>query len=295
MNRTSTPHPFRNIGITAKTGDSRIKQTLTDLVNCLRKHELNIHVDDYCASILRDLPEAVGLNSLGPVCDLLIAIGGDGTMLYAAQTASSYNAPLLGINLGRIGFLSDIVPEEMEERLDEVFSGHYSEEKRFQLHCVVERQGQIIKEYTAFNDIVIQKWNIARLIEIKTAIDGQFVHSQRSDGMIIATPTGSTAYSLSGGGPILHPSLHAMVLVPICPHTLTNRPIVIDSACKIELEVGGKFPGHARVTCDGELKIELHPGDRIIVQKNEQLIRLLHPAVHDHYAVLRSKMNWGLG
>ncbi len=293
MKQSTTRHPFRNVGITAKTGDSRIKHTLANLVRCLKKHDLSIHLDDYCSSILSDLPEAQGLEALGPVCDLLIAIGGDGTMLNAAQTASTYGAPLLGINLGHIGFLTDIVPEEMEDRLDEVFSGHYSEEKRFQLSCSVERDGHILEEYTAFNDIVIQKWNIARLIEIKTSIDGQFVHSQRSDGIIIATPTGSTAYSLSGGGPILHPSLQAMVLVPVCPHTLTNRPLVVDCDSKIELKVGGKFPGHARVNCDGELKIELHPGDRIIVQKNEQLIRLLHPAVHDHYAVLRSKMNWG--
>ncbi len=293
MSSADSRPPFTVIGIVAKTGDSRIRDTLASLVRCLKRHQLAIHVDDYCASVLEGMPEADGLQALSSDCELLIAVGGDGTMLSAAKTAGRYKAPLLGINLGRIGFLTDIIPEEINERLDEIFAGHYQEEKRFQLHCSIERDGKSLKKYAALNDIVIQKWNIARLIEIKTSINGQFVHSQRSDGIIIATPTGSTAYTLSGGGPILHPCLQAMVLVPICPHTLTNRPIVVDYDSVIELEVGGKSQDQARVTCDGELGMELQPGDRIRIRKNSRRIRLIHPPGHDHYAVLRTKMSWG--
>ncbi len=161
------------------------------------------------------------------------------------------------------------------------------------LHTQVLRNKVPILESHAFNDIIIHKWNIARLVEIATYVDDTFVHQQRSDGMIVSTPTGSTAYALAGGGPILYPSLDALVLVPICPHTLTNRPIVIDGNSRIEIVIGTREIDHARLTSDGDVAGELAPGDHVCIQKKGQKIRLIHPSGHDHFSILRAKLQWG--
>jgi NAD+ kinase len=201
--------------------------------------------------------------------------------------------PLLGINLGRLGFLTDLNPADVPAGIEAVLDGRFLEEMRMFLRCQVVRGETVIEESYAFNDIVVQKCNTARLISLSTYIDGRFLHSQRSDGQIIATPTGSTAYALSGGGPILQPALNVLVVVPICPHTLTQRPIVLAGDSQIEVLINTREPDRAEVTCDGETICALQPGDRVRAAKHEHVVRLLHPAGHDHYATLRAKLNWG--
>ena len=198
--------------------------------------------------------------------------------------------PLLGVNLGRLGFLVDISPNHMLDILSAVLSGHYQEDQRFLLSCRIgENTPQL-----ALNDVVLHKWNIARMIEFKTWVNTSFIDQQRSDGLIVSTPTGSTAYALSGGGPLLAPGLDAIVLAPICPHTLSNRPIVIQGDSKIVIEVCGKTePEHVRVTCDGQTSLCVPQHEKIVIRKYPSRVRLLHPADYDHYDILRAKLAWG--
>lgn len=285
---------FKRIALIANSNTEQIADTLGLVIRYLRGRGVDVVLDRFCADLLSDsgLPVAEGADlALG--CDLAITIGGDGTMLRAARMLADYDVPLLGINRGRLGFLADIPVESVEVQLDAILDGQYVEDTRFQLHCQVERGTDIVLESHAFNDVIIQKWNVAKLIELEIYVDETLVHSQRSDGVIVSSPTGSTAYALSGGGPILHPSLDAMVLVPICPHTLSNRPIVIDGNSRVEIIVGTPEIDHARLTCDGDITFELQTRDRVVVLKKDRRIRLIHPADHDHFSILRAKLHWG--
>ncbi|MGH8593114.1 MAG: NAD(+) kinase [Gammaproteobacteria bacterium] len=284
---------FKRVGLIAKPNDQRVGMILPALFKLLRWRGVDVALDGTCAGILqaRDLELAIPNGENGR--ELLITIGGDGTLLHAAHMRFDYDVRLLGINLGKLGFLADISPDEVNDRLGAILDGHYIDEKRAVLRCTVFRDAQIVAQYDAINDTVIHHWNIARLIRLDTHINGTFVHSQRSDGIIIATPTGSTAYALSGGGPILHPSLDAILLVPVCPHTLSNRPIVVAGNSRIEIVVGTEQLGHARLTCDGDSGFDLAPQDRVVVEYSDRHIHLVHPANHDFYATLRAKLNWG--
>jgi NAD+ kinase len=229
--------------------------------------------------------------------DLVIAVGGDGTLLRAAQLAFPRNVPLLGINLGRLGFLADLSLQQVENGLAAILAGAYATEERFVLRCEIRRGGETFAVGQALNDVVIQRWNTTRLITLHTFVDGCFVHSQRADGLIVSTPTGSTAYALSGGGPILSPGLPAVVLVPLCPHTLTNRPIVLANTAVVEIEIANDHPDEdrSRVTCDGNALPSVASGDRVRVTRHDQVVRLIHPVDHDHFAILRAKLQWGQG
>jgi NAD+ kinase len=284
---------FKRIGLVGKPGDSKVRDTLRALLPHLQRRRLDIVIDQQCAELLGKTHFEVAPGPIGDGRDLVIVIGGDGTLLRAAHMISSYDTRLLGINVGRLGFLTDIPPEEIGERINEVLDGDYEEEERPILRSYVSREGQDLEPHDAINDVVITKWNIARLITLETYVNGRFVNSQRSDGLIVATPTGSTAYALSGGGPILHPALDALALVPICPHTLSNRPIVVSGQSRIEIVVGTPEFDQARLTCDGEIYCELAPGDRVLIEKADRCVRLIHPPGHDHFATLRAKLQWG--
>jgi len=285
---------FRHIGIITNLGANELGETLSALTGRLQEHNAEILFAPSCRHLAGGNTFRVAEAGEFPgACDLVIALGGDGTMLMVAHLLTDYDVPLLGINLGRLGFLSDIPANEIHSQLDEILQGNYTEDRRFLLRGQVFRDNKMLQESYAFNDVIIQKWNIARLVELETYVNGTFVHKQRSDGMIVATPTGSTAYAMSGGGPILHPSLDALVLVPICPHTLSNRPIVVDGNSLIEIIVGTREIDHARMTCDGDIKHELAPGDRVCIQKKDKYIRLIHPQKHDQFRILREKLHWG--
>jgi len=289
ISSTSMPDLFNTIGLIGKPGQETPKSRLRELSRFLsdRGHQVLMDADTSSRSDNHDLTSEQ-LNDLGSKCDLVIVMGGDGTLLHSARCLAHHDVPLVGINLGRLGFLADVSPDKMLPTLEQILSGEYKEEARNLLSVDVNGH-----QHTAFNDVVIHKWNIARMIEFETYIDGHFVDAQRSDGLIISTPTGSTAYALSGGGPLLHPDLNATVLVPICPHTLSNRPIVINGDSTIEIIVGPMTENsHVRVTCDGQTTIPLE-SDKITISKHKHPVRLIHPKDHDHFNILRAKLGWG--
>jgi NAD+ kinase len=285
---------FHRIALVANGRTPEIRETLAAVVAFLRSRRVGIVLDPHCAGLLPDsgLPSAAP-DQLPADCDLAITIGGDGTMLRAARLLAHRDIPLLGVNCGRLGFLADIRADSLDTQLARILDGHYVEDERFQLQCQVHRDGKVVLESDAFNDVIVQKWNIAKLIELETYVNGKLLHSQRADGMIVSSPTGSTAYALSGGGPILHPSLDALVLVPICPHTLSNRPIVIDGKSQVEIVVGTPEIDHARLSCDGEITCELQTRDRVLISRKPGRVRLIHPPEHDHFGILRAKLHWG--
>ncbi|MDJ0892388.1 MAG: NAD(+) kinase [Gammaproteobacteria bacterium] len=284
---------FNKVGLIAKKDDERVEETVQSLIRYLVERRLPFVLDSECATVVPDGGLDVrSRESLCASCDLIIVIGGDGTLLNTAHTLSSKDVRMLGINLGRLGFLTDISRHEMTQQLDEVFAGRFQEEERFLLHVAVVRDARQVASNDSLNDVVVHRWRTARLITLDTYVDGSFVNTQRSDGLIVSTPTGSTAYALSGGGPILHPALNAIVLVPICPHTLSNRPIVVDADGQVEIVISGARDS-AQLTCDGQTTLELTMNDRIVLRKKEVGITLIHPTGYDYYATLRTKLHWG--
>ena len=287
---------FRTVGLIAKHGDPRTGETLGRLIGLLRARGVDVVLDDesHGAYPGGGLP-IVARGKLGERCDLIVVVAGDGTFLSAARSLADQEAPLLGVNLGRLGFLADVMPDEMPVRLNEILDGDFIEERRFLLDVAVERGNRRVFSGLALNEAATHKSNMARLVEFETYIDGHLVNSQRSDGLIVATPTGSTAYALSGGGPILHPSLDAVVLVPICPHTLSSRPIVVGGGSVVEVVLGYGAETSVQLSCDGQTAAELAAGDRIVIRKHRPDLRLIHPPGHEYYATLRAKLHWGKG
>ena len=284
---------FPRIGVIGKFADPSVSATLEQLSNCLLEHGVEVFLDETTAELHpRCTLKTLTRNELGAQCDLAIIVGGDGSFLNAARTLAPFDIPMLGINLGRLGFLTDVAPSRMEEELALILAGHYQQEQRSMLHSGILRNGEILAESNALNDVVLHKWDVARMIEFETYIDGEFVNKQRSDGLVVATPTGSTAYALSGGGPILAPTLDAFVLVPICPHTLSNRPIVVEGKSHIEIVLKEGNQGNAQVTWDGQINQRLHAGDRIRIERSAHPLRLIHPPEHCTYKVLREKLGW---
>ena len=268
--------------------------TLLTLKNYLltRNAQVILEKDTAKAMADTDLPQYTK-TEIGKFCDLIIVVGGDGSLLNAAHAIVDHHIPILGINRGRLGFLTDIHPGELQTKVGEVLDGHYVEETRFLLRADIERKGNIETGNDALNEIVLYAGDVARMIEFEVYINQQFVYRQRSDGLIIATPTGSTAYALSGGGPILHPQLNAIVMVPMFPHTLTSRPIVLDSMAKVELVIADNLEIYPGVSCDGQAPILLAPGDKIHIYQKSSALRLIHPADYDYYQTLRTKLQWG--
>lgn len=290
------PKHFPRIGIIGKFGDPGIAATLCELYGYLRTRGHNVVVDTQSAEFIYALDvRSLPIAGLPEHCDLLIAVGGDGTFLTAARAAADFEVPLLGVNLGRLGFLTDISPEQLLSRLEQILLGHFKTEQRRMLQAAIIRDGRIIHRQTAVNEVVVHRWVTPSMIEIITSIDGVYLNSQRSDGLIVATPTGSTAYSLSAGGPILHPALNALVLVPLNPHTFSNRPIVIDDNVEIEIRFSQTKQINALVTCDHLEIPDVLIGDKIVIKKAEKPIKILHPEDHDFFHILRSKLNWSGG
>ncbi len=285
---------FSSIGLIGKFADSTVSTTLLALCRILRERGCEVFLERETARNMEEHDMTViTRHEIGKRCDLAITVGGDGTLLDAARGLVDYDVPLLGINLGRLGFLVDISPNEMSERLHEILDGEFEEEHRILLNTVIDHGENPSCESDAFNDVVVHKWEVARMIETETYINGKFLNSMRSDGLIVSTPTGSTAYALSGGGPILEPDIDAMVLVPICPHTMSYRPIVISGDSKIEIIVKENQNSHAQVTCDGQINLGVVSGDKITIRKKDKVVRLIHPHQHNHYEILRAKLHWG--
>ncbi len=286
---------FQRIGVVAQLQHPKVVDSLNRLIAFLKADGRTVIAETNTANLLADSSiEVVDRKSVsGAELDLVIVVGGDGSMLGAARALVNYDVPMLGLNRGRLGFLTDISPEHMEHGIGRVLAGEYQISERFLLEVTVKRNGKPIGSGTALNDVVLNPGRSMRMMEIELYINNSFVYSQRSDGLIISTPTGSTAYALSAGGPIVCPELDVLVLVPINPHTLSSRPIVVSGDNALEIRVGPLNDLHPKATCDGQYEIEIEPGDSIHVQKNSDPVRLIHPLEHNFYEVCRSKLGWG--
>jgi len=284
---------FRNIGIVGRMGSVKVVESLRQLKQYLTANSYHVIIEEDTSSMIPGHGLQVASKKLlGEICDLVVVVGGDGSLLGAARELAKSKIPILGVNRGRLGFLTDISPSDLEERLARVLAGEYIEESRFLLDGHVERNGQPLGFGSALNDVVLHPGKSTRMIGFDLFIDGHFVYSQRSDGLIVATPTGSTAYSLSAGGPIMHPKLDAVVLVPMFPHTLSSRPIVVDGKSEIKLVIGETNETYPQVSFDGQMNIACAPGDIIRITKKPFKIRLIHPADHNFYATCRDKLGW---
>lgn len=285
---------IKNIGIIAKSTGENVTGTVNALYDYLSEQSYRVLLDRSAEVLINENPaEAlVDRETLAQESDLAIVVGGDGTFLSAVRSLANYGTPVMGINLGRLGFLVDISPTDMLEKLEQILNNEYVDECRFLLTSQVVRNGEVICEADAFNDVVIHIRDVARMIEFDTFINGQFVNFQRSDGLVVSTPTGSTAYALSSGGPLLHATLEAMVLVPICPHTLTNRPLVVNASSNIEIVIGESRQMTSQVTFDGQMAFDVQWGDRILIKQKPEKIHLIHPASYDYYEILRAKLRW---
>ncbi|MFK5913899.1 MAG: NAD(+) kinase [Woeseiaceae bacterium] len=291
---TKKKNHFQTIGLIGKFADTTVSSTLLALSRILLDRGCTVYLDRETSRNMSDHDlDIITRHEIGKRCDLAVTVGGDGTLLDAARGLANFEVPILGINLGRLGFLVDISPNEMSERINEILDGEFEEERRILLNTVIAHGNNPESESDAFNDVVVHKWEVARMIETETYINGKFLNSMRSDGLIVSTPTGSTAYALSGGGPILEPDMDAMVLVPICPHTMSYRPIVIGGDSTIEIIVKENQNSHAQVTCDGQINLGVVSGDKITIKKKEKVVRLIHPRKHNHYEILRAKLHWG--
>lgn len=267
---------FRNIVIVGKPDEPRVTEPTEQLRAHLTKAGVNLLARDEIDS-----------------ADLVIAIGGDGTMLYASRLARESGTPILGINRGRLGFLADVTPEEMLTSVDRVLQGDYSTDSRLLLAARMLRRNGDQEVAYALNDVVLQRRETGRMVDFETRIAGQYVNTHSGDGLVIATPTGSTAYALSCGGPIIEPQLDAVVVVPICPHTLTDRPIVISASQSVEVSLLQRDDTKAEVTVDGFSMGDIWPGDKLQISAANNRVTLLHPPGYDFYGILRSKLFWG--
>lgn len=283
---------FKRIAIVGKYDSQSLAGPLERLITFLEARGVSVVLDNRSAAALASTrAPVVSMEDIGAHADLVVVLGGDGTMLSAARALACQNVPLIGINLGKLGFLSDIPAQSMEALLGEVLDGKFEAETRTLLKTHVVRAGQSIMQTAALNDVVLTKGARGSMIEMEVYVDGRFVYSLRADGLIIATPTGSTAYALSSGGPIIHPGLGAIVLVPICPHTLSNRPIVLSERSTVEV-ILQKGDG-AFANFDVQDHFELMPDDHLIITPAEDGVRLLHPPQHSYFAMLREKLRWG--
>ena len=285
---------FKSIAIIGKyMQESALQQMqgdLADLAQHLKSKGIDVWLEENTAQHAGlNAFKTASLQEIGGKVDLVVVMGGDGTMLGVARALKHHDIPLIGINRGRFGFLTDLRAEDMLDVIDVILAGEYRKETRMMLTAVIVRGGKVIHQSCAMNDVVVKSG--LRLIELQVEIDGKFVHKQRSDGLIISTPTGTTAYSLSAGGPILHPDLEAIVLVPISPHTLSNRPIAVSSASKIEITL--VQVDDAQISYDGQFQLALEVGDKVVVERSDQTIILLHPSDYCYFEMLRNKLNWG--
>lgn len=282
---------FKKVAILGRHTDPRVAEPMTLLAGHLTKLGAEVLAS---SDLDLDLPVSrMEEADLSSAADLMIAIGGDGTMLYAGGLARNTGIPLLGINRGRLGFLADVTPDEMINSVNLVLAGDYSIESRLMLDARLETATGTRIAATGLNDVVLQRHGTGRMVDFEATVAGQFVNVHSGDGLIVATPTGSTAYALSCGGPIIEPSLDALVVVPICPHTLTDRPIVIAASQTIEIRLLERADTQAEVAVDGHAIGSIRPDDSLTIGQSENRIRLIHPPGYDFYEILRSKLLWG--
>lgn len=273
--------PFQTVALLGKLGDTRVREAIAGLAEFLHSRGRQV------------VPEHELKSGEEDRVQLAVVVGGDGALLHAARRMAPHGVPLIGVNLGRLGFLADIPLSRLYPDLGRILDGDYALQERMMLAVEVRRGATVRTGQLAFNDAVVSKGASERLIELRVRVDGEFVTTVRADGLIVATPTGSTAYALSAGGPILHPTLEAIIVVPICPHTLSQRPIALRAGSVIELAPTELTAGEAHVALDGRVATDLAVGDTVQVQRAERTVRLIRVPGHSDFEALRSKLGWG--
>lgn len=285
--------PFSVIGLFGNYDDRRVADAVEDISATMDSRGIRVlrlsapvgeHPDEVDESAAEEIAATI---------DLAIVFGGDGSMLNVARALAPRDVPLVGVNLGRLGFLTDIAAADTARQIGHILDGDYSVETRLMLRADIQRNGEVVHSALALNDVVVSKREVARLIELETSVDGQYVTNYRGDGIIVATPTGSTAYALSAGGPIAHPALATLIVVPICPHTLSNRPIALNADTVIEIRPLDNTEGVSVVSYDGHISYSLVGDERIRLHKAAETVRLVQPPGHNYYAALRAKLGWG--
>ncbi len=281
---------MKKIGIICKKGRPEPQEILKELLPWLRQKGYESFVDIETASALN--VKGYSRNEIPTIVDVILVLGGDGTMLSVSRLVAGKGVPILGINLGSMGFITEINRDEIYNIVDKILTNGCAAEERLMLTAAIHRAGERITEYTVLNDVVINKGALARIIDLETFINDTYVTTFKADGLIISSPTGSTAYSLSAGGPIVYPTLDSIVLTPICPHTLTNRPIVLPDDAKIEITLKA-MSEDVYLTLDGQVGVSLRMGDTIEINKSPFKTRLLIPCERDYFKILRTKLKWG--
>jgi NAD+ kinase len=285
---------FNTVALIGRFHSSDVAKAISTLGKYLRKQDCTVLVEKETAAAngVNGFPSA-DYQEIGARADLVVILGGDGSMLSAARNLAGSDVPLVGVNQGRLGFTTDIASPKMLDAMGDILAGKHEIEERTMLAAQVLRAGVVILETLALNDAVVYKGSAGRLIEFVVNIDGEFVYDLRADGLIVATPTGSTAYALSSNGPIVQPSVPGFSLVPICPHTLSNRPIMVSDRAVIEVSL--KRAVDARLQFDGQLQSDLQEGDRVVIRRAEHTMKFVHPPGYSYYAMLREKLHWSEG
>ena len=291
FNKTTGGEKAKKIGVFCKPKAPSATDILGRLIPWLRKQNYHIFLDTGTAAIINET-SSYEKREISQQADLLIVLGGDGTLLSVARAAHPHNIPILAVNLGSLGFLAEISIEELYPTLENILAGKFEIENRMLLNACIWRNGEKVEDHNVLNDVVINKGAVARVINLQVLVNGQYMTSYRADGLIIATPTGSTAYSLSAGGPIIHPSMHTLVLSPICPFTLTNRSILIPDQSVIQVKLAAEYDD-VRVTLDGQEGYDMRAGDILEIKKTKTSFQLIRGPNKNYYQILRDKLHWG--
>ena len=281
---------FKSVGIITRSQDDSIIESIHQLLMILKEYKCDVMISRECSI---ENVSKINENEIPKTVDLLIAVGGDGTILHAANLSHDFDLPILGINRGQLGFLADLKPDEMQINIRKILDGDYTEEKRMMLKAEIMKANGELQEDRALNDIVLQRSETGRMLNFTTSVSNQYINNHAGDGIIIATPTGSTAYSMSCGGPIIDPCLDCYVMVPICPHTLSDRPLVLPQEKSIELELQQNNKNKAEITIDGRSICEFSENDKLVINKSKKETILIHPPGYDYYETLRTKLYWG--
>jgi NAD+ kinase len=283
--------PFKTVALIGKRRTPEIAEPLLHLADFLAAKGIMVVVDSLTSEYLKPHPYSVlSIAEIGNSVDMAIVLGGDGTMLNIARNLSPCHVPLVGVNQGRLGFLTDLTLSNMQDSIAQMLEGKFVTEQRLLISAQVVRGGASIFSGLAFNEVAVHRDNVSSMIEFEVCIDGEYVYTQRADGLIVSTPTGSTAYAMASGGPILHPNLDVLELVPVCPHTLSNRPLVVKSSSVVEILMNRV--GVMSVRYDGHTSHELQLHDKIIVTRYPETVCLLHPVGHSYFHTLREKLLW---
>lgn len=281
---------YRTIALFGKTGSAEVVDALVTLLEWFEERGLTVLVEREIAAALGMVAKAASDETIAAAAEVAIVLGGDGTLLNAARRLAGHGVPLVGINQGRLGFMTDIARAEMLPAMEKLLAGEFQPDQRRLLAARILREGKEVFATLALNDVVVNKGDLGRMIEIEVRVDGEFLYVLRADGMIVATPTGSTAYALSANGPILQPAVPGLALVPLCPHGLTHRPITVTDESRVTLAL---LPPHqARVHCDGQSHFDARPGDVVSLSRADHAITLLHPPGYSYFAMLREKLHW---